>query len=70
MFMLVFLVMFGPKKGSIISYLPNWDFKPSMQVSGVLSLVANTRGVTELLKYRFHFTSVTSRFTSYVLFLF
>jgi hypothetical protein len=69
MFILVFLVMFGPKKGSIIAYLANWDFKNNLQLSGLLQ-ISNGSKVQSLLKYRFHFTSVTSRFTSYVLFTF
>jgi hypothetical protein len=65
MFILVFLVMFGPKKGSIVAYAPNWDFKYNLQVSGLLK--AKNSSILQLLKYRFHFTTVTSRFTSYVL---
>jgi hypothetical protein len=68
MFVLVFLVMFGPKKGSIIAYSPNWDFKNAIQLSGLLQTGAGK--ISSLLKYRFHFTTVTSRFTSYVLFSF
>jgi hypothetical protein len=69
MFILVFLVMFGPKKGSIIAYSANWDFKNSLQLPGLLRTSGNNN-IQSLLKYRFHFTSVTSRFTSYVLFTF
>jgi hypothetical protein len=69
MFILVFLVMFGPKKGSIIAYSANWDFKNSLQLPGLLR-TSGYNNIQSLLKYRFHFTSVTSRFTSYVLFTF
>lgn len=69
MFILVFLVMFGPKKGSISAYSANWDFKNGLQLPGLLQ-TNNGNKVQSLLKYRFHFTSVTSRFTSYVLFTF
>mgnify|MGYP006084571575 FL=1 len=68
MFVLVFLVMFGPKKGSIVAYSPNWDFKNAIQLSGLLQ--SRGKKINSLLKYRFHFTTVTSRFTSYVLFSF
>lgn len=68
MFVLVFLVMFGPKKGSIVAYSPNWDFKNTIQLSGLL--LTGHGKIINLLKYRFHFTTVTSRFTSYVLFSF
>ncbi len=68
MFILVFLVMFGPKKGSVVAYAPNWGFQNSSQLSGLLRVGAGN--LLNLLKYRFHFTTVTSRFTSYVLFTF
>ena len=76
MFILVFLVMFGPKKGSIIAYAPNWEFNLNLQFSSLIqfskSWLKNNQhlDLTNLLKYRFHFTTITSRFTSYVLFSF
>lgn len=74
MFVLVFLVMFGPKKGSIIAYISNWDFRMGEQLSSLFFYKNTSKDSTlntpNLLKYRFHFTTVTSRFTSYVLFVF
>lgn len=76
MFILVFLVMFGPKKGSIIVYSPNWNFINTIQFSGLLWLKGQSvwglskHNFCHFLKYRFHFTVVTSRFTSYVLLIF
>ena len=76
MFILVFLVMFGPKKGSIIAYAPNWEFNFNLQFSSLIqfskSWLKNNQhlDLINLLKYRFHFTTITSRFTSYVLFSF
>ena len=65
MFTLVFLAMFGPKKGSIAAYSPNWDFNLHTQAT---TLMAGTSyNIVTLLKYRFHFTAITSRSTSYFL---
>ena len=72
MFFLVFLVMFGPKKGSIVAYSSAWDFnftKHSQAITQYLNSF-NATNLTHSLKYRFHFTTVTSRSTSYFLFSF
>ena len=72
MFFLVFLVMFGPKKGSIVAYSSAWDFnflKHSQAITQYLNTVTFA-GLNHSLKYRFHFTTVTSRSTSYFLFSF
>jgi len=72
MFVLVFLVMFGPKKGSIVAYSSAWDFnfiKHTQSITHYLSL-NHLANLTHSLKYRFHFTTVTSRSTSYFLFSF
>ena len=69
MLMLVFFAMFGVKKGSIVAYRSLWDFKNSLQLSGLVQTINNNK-LHSLLKYHLHFTSVTSRFTSYVLFTF
>lgn len=77
MFTLVFSVMFGPKKGSIISYKQGWQFR----LNSVLYVLHNFFKSEFTLKnfalqftystlFRFIFTSVTSRSTSYFLFLF
>jgi NADH:ubiquinone oxidoreductase subunit 5 (subunit L)/multisubunit Na+/H+ antiporter MnhA subunit len=64
MFTLVFLVMFGPKKGSIIAYLSSWDFHFRDQSYGTS---INTKSLSQNLSHRFQFTVVTSRLTSYFL---
>jgi len=81
MFALVFLVMFGVKKGSVVSYRSGWSSTFQSQVS---SLASYFSPVTYFLRhkaykmaeltytsiYRFQFTTVTSRSTSYFLFSF
>jgi hypothetical protein len=79
MFMLVFLVMFGPKKGSATAYAGSWDFKCTPQFANlfcgtparILKFRVN-RGLTALkaLTFRFQFTVITSRLTTYLLLLF
>jgi hypothetical protein len=71
MFILVFLVMFGPKKGSIAAYSSSWDFNFTSHVAALayFQSLASTN-LAHALKYRFHFTSITSRSTSYFLFTF
>lgn len=64
MFTLVFLVMFGPKKGSIIAYISSWDFHFNNH-NYTTSL--NTKTLSQNLSHRFQFTVVTSRLTSYFL---
>ena len=60
MLMLVFLVMFGPKKGSIVAYRSGWfnNLDTPFKVSSL--------NWSELA-YKFHFTTITSRTTSYFL---
>jgi hypothetical protein len=60
MLMLVFLVMFGPKKGSIVAYRSGWFNNLDNAIR------SNLRNWNTLL-YRFQFTTVTSRSTSYML---
>ena len=64
MFVLVYLVMFGPKKGSIIAYISAWEFNTTKHLNAVV-----LKGVSSvsLLSYRLQFTTITSRLTSYVL---
>ena len=72
MFILVFLVMFGPKKGSIMAYISAWDFNFVSHSQSIVYFLKTTTQYTLLhsLKYRFHFTTITSRTTSYFLFTF
>lgn len=79
MFSLVFLVMFGPKKGSVSSYIGAWEFKFNLQLMvAVYTRVLNNRKfsldpywvVKKPLSSRFQFTVITSRSTTYLLLLF
>ena len=63
MLMLVFLVMFGPKKGSIVAYRSGWFNNLDLSFT---SGAKNWHNVA----HRFHFTTVTSRSTSYMLIAF
>jgi hypothetical protein len=71
MFFLIFLVMFNIKKGSIIVYLGNWDFKNHFNNSLVLlgSKDKNNlfREWQQSFKHKYQFTALTSRLTSYML---
>lgn len=73
MLILVFVVSFGPKKGTILSYSSYWyaNFYNNFQ------LLTNTISPTTLhptlkfyMQHRFQFTAVTSRTTIYLLFSF
>jgi formate hydrogenlyase subunit 3/multisubunit Na+/H+ antiporter MnhD subunit len=73
MLMLVFLVMFGPKKGSVIAYRSGWHVHMTTQLYSLISYAKLNRGFSQLFKtstYRFTFTTITSRTTSYFLFSF
>jgi hypothetical protein len=62
--MLVYLAMFGVKKGSIVAYDSAWNFSFNNFTN---SLSKNKKAYTALLGYRFQQTTVTSRSTSYFL---
>lgn len=68
MFMLIFCVQFGIKKGSIIAYSSNWNFKYNQNL--FLTVLNNKLAINSVLLHKFQFTSITSRFTTYVLFSF
>ena len=69
MFMLVFLVMFGPKKGSIVAYALNWDFHFTKQIRNILRTQdLNFNPIN--YSFKFQFTCITSRLTTYFLFTF
>jgi hypothetical protein len=72
MFTLVFLVMFGPKKGSVAAYSSAWDFNLLKHSQALMYYLrsSSSQSAIHTLKYRFHFTAVTSRSTSYFLFVF
>ena len=65
MFILIFLVMFGPKKGFIKTYASGWESLNLVSKSTTFAL----SGVSKAL-VRFQFTIITSRLTTYVLFSF
>ena len=74
MFILNFIVLFNVKKGSIVSYKSAWGSLLGEQVYLILyKLKAPFSSIdsnVKLLSYRYHFTAVTSRSTSYFLFSF
>jgi len=70
MFMLVFLVMFGPKKGSVIAYRSGWGNTLQHQLLSIKNYIYSLKQVTYASIYRFQFTTITSRSTSYFLFSF
>ncbi len=72
MFILNFIVMFGVKKGSIIVYRASWASLLSHQVFAVFYNFNkySFKELSRLYLYRFHYTAITSRTTSYFLFLF
>lgn len=61
--------MFGPKKGSIVAYSSAWDFNFLKHTQSLFFFLKNTNysNLSHALKYRFHFTTITSRSTSYFL---
>ena len=67
MFTLVYLAMFGVKKGSIVAYESSWNFNFSQFASALATMPAHLKSV---FGYRFQQTSVTSRSTSYFLITF
>ena len=70
MFMLVFLVMFGPKKGSVIAYRSGWGSTFQNQLYLLSKHVTSIPSLVYASVYRFQFTTITSRSTSYFLFSF
>lgn len=70
MFMLVFLVMFGPKKGSVIAYRSGWSNMTTIQLASIRAYFSNLYKVSYASIYSLQFTTITSRTTSYFLFSF
>ncbi len=73
MFILVFVVSFGPKKSTLTVYSDIWytNFYESYKSLGVvLTHKALAGQLTQKLLYRFQYTVVTSRVTIYLLFSF
>ena len=73
MLILVFVVSFGTKKGTILTYASYWysNFYSNFQMfSSMLNTTASTTTLKQLLTHRFQFTMITSRTTIYLLFSF
>lgn len=74
MFILNFIVLFSVKKGSIIAYRSAWGSLLSEQIYLIFYKLKNSvflvNNNIKLFNYRYHFTVVTSRSTSYFLFSF
>lgn len=73
MLILVFVVSFGPKKGTILTYSSYWyaDFYSNLQlITSSLSNRGDLGSLRFYMKHRFQFTSITSRTTIYLLFFF
>ena len=68
MFILVFLVTFGPKKGFINTYSSGWNSNTLTHNNATASNSLQTQKLNNYSRYQF--TIVTSRLTSYVLFSF
>jgi hypothetical protein len=73
MFILSFVVLFGPKKGVFTTYLNFWIFNPILNLNLLLNYFNKLNTFTlinfnSLINYQF--TIFTSRFTVYVLFFF
>jgi hypothetical protein len=71
MFILVFVVSFGPKKSTLVVYSDIWhsDFYKTFQTFSLQSK-NSIQNLSSLFLYRFQFTVVTSRATIYLLFFF
>lgn len=74
MFMLIFNVIFGPKKSTLSVYSSFWNFKYYNSVQILVNFLnkdLNTlKEFNNYLLYRFQFTIITCRSTIYVLFFF
>jgi hypothetical protein len=68
MFILVFIVMFGPKKGFIGVYSSAWSLTGLFQ--NLTLLKSSNINLKSTLTHRFQFTIITSKLTTYVLFTF
>lgn len=74
MFILVFVVLFGSKKGTLVTYSNFWNFKLQLQLSTIIKNLifnnSNLKKINNFLIYRYQFTIVTCRTTIYILFAF
>jgi hypothetical protein len=70
MFILSFIVMFNIKKGALVVYKSGWSSLLSKQIHNIYYNFNSLNKLNKYYMYRFHFTSITSRTTSYLLFFF
>jgi hypothetical protein len=72
MFILVFVVVFGPKKGVLSTFKSVWDFQYYNSVGLLVNAVngLSSKFLSFSSMYRFQYTLFTSRPTIYVLFVF
>lgn len=71
MFILLFIVLFGPKKSVLSNYSSFWNVKYNLNFLSFLNTNGtNLTTLNKLFMYRFQFTIVTCRTTIYVLFSF
>lgn len=68
MFMLIFAVMFGAKKGALVAYYGVWSYNFWINTSA--HFFSKNNNTLNLIISRYQFTSITSRLTSYFLFCF
>ena len=71
MFILAFVVIFGPKKGVFTTYLSFWSFNLSSNFNSLINYFETRSDFLKLnnaLLFNFQFTIFTSRFTVYLLF--
>lgn len=78
MFVLVFLVYFGPKKGTLPTYYHNWELNFYKNYYNIINTLIRLKSLDlrevlvsrRLYDYRYQFTIITSWLTTNILFLF
>nr|QCU82636.1 NADH dehydrogenase subunit 5 [Pseudourostyla cristata] len=73
MFTLIFIVIYGPKKGVLTTYLNLWNINYhtfNQLLVNFLNKNITTANFNKFILYRFQFTLITCRTTIYVLFIF
>lgn len=73
MFTLIFIVIYGPKKGVLTTYVSFWNFNYfhlNKIIYNFINLKLDYKAINYYVLYRFQFTIVTCRTTIYVLFSF
>jgi len=73
MFTVTFLISFGPRKGNLSAYASYWyaNFKSNLQLGASFNKSqVSVSSLKEYMLHRFQFTIITSRTTTYILFVF